>query len=155
VSSGVEPTGPIATPYHVASRNSALQKWSVTIPSTEMTRAIWQQLVFQLLLGLGLLVGLGHFILWWSVLFVSGGNLLIDALGLLSGPFLTLPAVVISLFSRRVGGSLLVIGSVVSLATTAIADIEVALTFAWMVSVPMLLLGVGFLWCARRTFPVS
>jgi hypothetical protein len=120
-----------------------------------MTKAIWRQLVFQLLLGLGLLVGLGHFIRWWSALFVSGGNLLIDAVGLLCGPFLTLPAVVISLFSRRVGGSLLVIGSVVSLATIAIADIEAALTFAWMVSVPMLLLGVGFLWCARRTFPVS
>jgi hypothetical protein len=64
------------------------------------------------------------------------------------GPASTLPAVVLSLFWRRIGGYWLIVGSLVSFAaflSGELGTIENVFPFLRMMAGPMLLIGVAML----------
>jgi hypothetical protein len=105
---------------------------------------------------LGVAVGRQHALDSARALFTLPGSEPISAhLAILSGPVLTLPAVLPALLSRRGAGLLLLGGSLISLTSVIIGarqDSE-ALAVLWpyvdAVTLPMALLGVGFFWLGQ------
>ena len=97
-----------------------------------------------------LLVGAG--VGWWharnaltAVMVFRQGEPATSWITVLFGPFSTLPALVASLFSRKVGGYWLIVGSLISLMAFVIESTENVLPFFLTVTLPMLALGGGLL----------
>lgn len=130
-----------------------------------MTRATWASIMdplgkgalwrifFLLIILLGIGIGWRHYLMAERALFVvpEKGRVL-AILALATGPWLVLPAILVGVFSRRIGGYLLLTGGIISLAAIATVtwDIGAVIGWLWHVSGVMLLLGVGLIWCARQ-----
>jgi hypothetical protein len=121
-----------------------------------MTRLGLRRITFALLMILGVAVGRQHALDSARALFTLPGSAPISAhLAVLSGPLLTLPAVLLALLSRQVASMLLLGGSLISVTSVTIAARQdsKALAILWpyvdAVSLPMALLGAGFLWLSQ------
>lgn len=120
-----------------------------------MTTIRFRRLLFGLLIVVGVVLGIQHHLdAGRSLLSFPRGTPTHLYLAIYAGRFLTLPAVLVSLLSRRMSGWLLLFGS---LATTVLAiallqdsqRISTMRDYVAWVSLPMALLGLAFLRLAR------
>jgi hypothetical protein len=103
----------------------------------------------QFVLIVGVLIGLWH--LWLaagSVFVFRSGEPWSSWVAVLLGPGLTLVAVVIAMFSLRVGGVVLLAGACISLAALTAGDgpqYSTVMPFSIRVALPMAVLGIALL----------
>jgi hypothetical protein len=94
----------------------------------------------------GLTIGWYHLRLALKSIFVFKNNEpLASWLCMISGPLSTLPATVLSIFKRKIGGYWLIIGGTVSFITFLILRPTDPVAFGEKISLPMIVLGVLFL----------
>lgn len=118
-----------------------------------MRSIMLRRVTFAVLLGVGGIIGWNHLLIAGRALLSSpGGISRAWEVGVWSGPALTLPAVVLALFSRKLAGCLLVLGALISTTAAGFVPREDTATFVRgmiylvrEVSGPMLILG-GALW---------
>ena len=105
-------------------------------------------------LAIGVAIGLWH--LWFAAqaTFVfRNGEQISSWLTILLGPGSTLMAIIVTFFSRRVGGYWLICSGLTSLAifaTTITGDSENLIHFTLQISAPMVLLGVAILFLTKE-----
>lgn len=102
---------------------------------------------------IGIIVGIVHFYLGTMAIFVfREEEPLTSWITILFGPLSTLPAVILSIFRRQIGGMWLIIGSVISLIALAIdqpLNIQKIFRFVIIMSGPMALIGSAILFMSK------
>src|SRR6185503_19516955 len=92
----------------------------------------------------GVCVGWSHMLIGWRAVFVARSHEPLAVwVALYLGPLLTLPAVLIGVFSRGIGGSLLMLGGTISFLAVCFSPqstLQGIINFAFKFSGPMLLL---------------
>jgi hypothetical protein len=97
----------------------------------------------------GIALGIWHLLLAMKAIFLfKTGEPFSSWLAIVAGPCMTLPAIIVSCFKDKMGGILLIIGGLVSLISISVNvhfDRETIFPFSYMISAPMLAIGVFFL----------
>jgi len=103
---------------------------------------------------LGLVVGVWHLWLAGQAIFVfSSGEPWSSWVAMLLGPVSTLPAVATSLFRRRAAGYWLITAGLISFGAFLVGEdgvTENLLSFLWMLTGPMLVIGIVMILLAPR-----
>ena len=103
---------------------------------------------------IGIVIGAWQGFISLQTIFVMRDEWLL-LIALIIGPLSIIPAVVLSLWKPRLGGSWLIIAgigfSVVVAAHSGAEMVQLQTAFLHF-SLPMILLGVGFIWIAKRSF---
>jgi hypothetical protein len=103
---------------------------------------------------IGIVIGAWQGFISLQTMFVMRDEWLL-LIALIIGPLSIIPAVVLSLWKPRLGGSWLIIAGIVFFVVVAahsrveMAQIQTAFLHF---SLPMLVLGIGFIWIAKRNF---
>src|SRR5262245_22684636 len=119
-----------------------------------------------MLLSAGLILGLWHYRIGIRALWMFAGNEPLSSwVTIAAGPLSTLPAHLLAMFRRLWGAAWLIAGGLLSLGTVATNEllqggwVTAAGPYATVISLPMILLGVGLVWCERcraaRARPIS
>lgn len=108
-----------------------------------------QNLLFMGLIVVGLLIGIWHFRLAMTAIFVFRENeSVLSWIAVICGPFTTLIAIILAVFVRRAGSFWLIGGGISSLIAMFVLErlkTENIFPFFYMISLPMIVLGASFL----------
>jgi len=97
---------------------------------------------------IGIFIGMMHFKVGLKTIFVfTNKEPFLVWIFVFFGPLTTLPAVILSFFKPKIGGTCLIVGSLLSLIATVILSVErkeldVILSSFFRYSVPMLMMGI-------------
>ena len=105
--------------------------------------------IIRAVIMVGLVLGIWHFRLALTSIFLfKAGEPVSSWLAMVTGPCLTLPAILLAIFKERIGGFLLIVGGLVSLIAMTIGEhliLENIVPFFYMISAPMVILGGALL----------